>query len=203
MTNGARLWVLSFDNILVISIRKKNLKNKLWRRYIRTGSNYDRTRFNTAKNELRSLTRNLRLKFESTIAENIKASPKSFWSYVKSKTKTRCKIPPLKKTDGTEAVAALEKAQILNTFFSSTFTGERLEDLPINTENPFLGEYLDSFVITPELVDKKLQELNQGKSPGPDGWHPVYLKNVSDLIAAPLSLLFQKSLNESMITPNG
>ena len=166
------------------AIRKKNLKNKLWRHYIRTRSNYDRTRFNTAKNELRSLTRNLRLKFESTIAENIKTSPKSFWSYVKSKTKTRCKIPPLKKTDGTEAVTALEKAQILNTFFSSTFTEERLEDLPINTENPFLGEYLDSFVITPEMVDKKLQELNQGKSPGPDGWHPVYLKNVSDLIAA-------------------
>ena len=57
---------------------KKNLKNKLWRRYIRTTSNYDRTRCNTAKNELRSLTRNLRFKFESTIAENIKTSPKSF-----------------------------------------------------------------------------------------------------------------------------
>ena len=84
-------------------------------------------------------------------------------------------------------MTALEKAQILNTFFSSTFTEERLEDLPINTENPFLGEYLGSFVITPEMVDKKLQELNQGKSPGPDGWHPVYLKNVSDLIAAPLT----------------
>ena len=101
------------------------LKTKLWRHYIRTRSNYVRTRFNTAKNELRSLTRNLRLKFESTIAENIKTSPKSFWSYVKSKTKTRCKILPLKKTDGTEAVTALEKAQILNTFFSSTFTEER------------------------------------------------------------------------------
>ena len=74
-------------------------------------------------------------------------------------------------------MTALEKAQILNTFISSTFTEERLEDLQINTENPFLGKYLDS-VITPEMVDKKLQELNQGKSPETDGWHPVYLKNV-------------------------
>ena len=98
-------------------------------------------------------------------------------------------------------MTALEKAQILNTFFSSTFTEERLEDIPINTENPFLGKYLDSFVITPEMVDKKLQELNQGKTPGPNGWHPIFLKKVSDLIAAPLSLLFQKSLNESMVTP--
>ena len=29
------------------AIRKKNLKNKLWRRYIRTRSNRDRTRLNT------------------------------------------------------------------------------------------------------------------------------------------------------------
>ena len=85
-------------------------------------------------------------------------------------------MPSLKKTDGTESVTALEKAQILNTFFSSTFTEERLGDIPINTDNPFLGKYLDSFVITPEMEDKKLQELNQGKSPGPDGWHPVFLK---------------------------
>ena len=51
------------------AIRKKNLKNKLWRRCIRTRSNYDRTRFITVKNELRSPTRNLRLKFENTIAK--------------------------------------------------------------------------------------------------------------------------------------
>ena len=37
-------------------------------------------------------------------------------------------------TDGTEAMPTLEKAEILNTFFSSTFTDERLEDIPINTE---------------------------------------------------------------------
>ena len=61
------------------AIRKKNLKSKLWRRYIRTRSNRNRTRFNTVKNELRSLTRKLRLKFENTIAQNIKTSPKSFF----------------------------------------------------------------------------------------------------------------------------
>ena len=43
-------------------------------------------------------------------------------------------------TDGTEAVTALEKAEILNTYFSSTFTDERLEDIPINTEKPFLED---------------------------------------------------------------
>ena len=60
-------------------------------------------------------------------------------------------------TDGTEA---LEKAEILNTFFSSTFTDERLEDIPINTEKPFLGK-LDSFVITPETPIIKPREITR------------------------------------------
>ena len=43
------------------AIRKKNLKNKLWRRFTRTQTNYDRKRYTQVKNELRSLTRMLRL----------------------------------------------------------------------------------------------------------------------------------------------
>ena len=34
------------------AIRKKNLKNKLWRRYTRNKSSYDKRRYNTVKNEL-------------------------------------------------------------------------------------------------------------------------------------------------------
>ena len=88
------------------AIRKKNVKNKLWRRYTRTRST-----------ELRSLTRMLRFTFENNLAQSVKTSPKTFWSYVKSKTKTRSKIPPLKKTDGSEAKTAKENAETLNSFF--------------------------------------------------------------------------------------
>ena len=71
------------------------------------------------------MTRKLREQFEMRIAQNIKVSPKSFWSYVKSKTKTQAKIPPLKKADDTEAVMAYDKAEMLNIYFSSSFTDER------------------------------------------------------------------------------
>ena len=37
--------------------------------------------------------------------------------------------------------------------------------------------------------------MKQGKSPGPDGWHPVFLKNVADLISQPLALLFLGAIN--------
>ena len=74
-----------------------------------------------------------------------------------------------------------------------------MEDIPNNPESIFLGKFLDSFVITREMVQEKIQGLNPGKTPGPDGWHPVFLKNVSDLITTPLSMLFQKSLCEGIV----
>ena len=74
--------------------------------------------------------------------------------------------------------------------FSSNFTDERLDDIPNKPDEPF--------VITPKLVQEKIQELNSGKTPGPDGWPPVFLKNVSDLITVPI--LFQKSLCECIVS---
>ena len=59
------------------AIRKKDLKNRLWRRYKGSGCDYDRSRYTKVKNELRSLTRKLRKQFEKGIAENIKVSPKN------------------------------------------------------------------------------------------------------------------------------
>ena len=103
------------------AIRKKNLKNKLWRYQdipelevitIACGL--------SVKNELRSLTRKLKLEFERRLAHNIKTSPKSFCSYVKTKTNTRSKIPPLKKTNNSEAVTSIDKAETLNTFLVVT-----------------------------------------------------------------------------------
>ena len=180
------------------AIRKKNLKNNLWRRYTRNKSSYDKRRYCTFKKELRSLTRKLRLEYERSIAQNIKSSPKSFWSYVKSKTKTKCKIPPLGKTDGSEAMTSIDKAETLNKFFSNNFTDERVDDIP-NDSGPFLGEYLNSFITTQQMVQIKIQEMKPGKSPGSVGWHPVFLKNVADLISQPLSILFQKSLIEGIV----
>ena len=122
------------------AIQKKDLKNKLWSRYKRSRCDYDHSRYTKIKNELRSLTRNLRMQFEKGIADDIKISPKKFWSYMKSKMKIRSKIPILVNEDGTEAVTAFEKAETMNRYFSSNLTDKNME-LP-NDDTPFLCGYL-------------------------------------------------------------
>ena len=49
------------------------------------------------------------------------------------------------------------------------------------------------------MVQVKIQEMKPGKSPGTDGWHQMFLKNVADLVSQPLSVLFQKSLIEGIV----
>ena len=92
------------------------------------------------------------------------------------------------------AISSSDKAETLNNFFSSNFTDERLEDITESTEEYFLGDYLDGFIITPKMVSEKIQGLNPAKSPGTDGWHPFPLKKLCNMIKEPLAILFQKSL---------
>ena len=42
-------------------------------------------------------------------------------------------------------------------------------------------------------VLEKLQKLKMDKSPGPDGIHPVLLKECAPVLAEPLSLIYQQS----------
>ena len=57
---------------------------------------------------------------------------KRLWSYIKSKRKDHCRVGPLKQ-GSTTYTDSLEKANILNKYFSSVFT---VED---NTEPPTMN----------------------------------------------------------------
>ena len=105
----------------------------------------------------------------------------------------------MKRRNGLLAVTATERAEALNDFFATTFTVEDTSSIPDSDGEQFTGEHLNTFEITPVKVLKKLQDLNPGKTPGLDGWHPLFLKNVADLIAEPLAILFQKSLNAGVL----
>ena len=89
----------------------------------------------------------------------------------------------MKRRNGLLAVTATERAEALNDFFATTFTVEDTSSIPDSDGEQFTGEHLNTFEITPVKVLKKLQDLNPGKTPGLDGWHPLFLKNVADLIA--------------------
>ena len=170
-------------------------KNKLWRKYMSTKSAFDKAKFNYCKNSLRSLTRKLRNEFEKELSKMCKEKPKMFWNYAKSRLKTRDNISSLKREDGSVASSPADKAEVLNSFFASVFTLEDLHTIPAPPAYD-INEILTTINITPDVVKEKLDGLNPNKSPGHDKWHPHFLRELSEAISKPLSILFRKSLKE-------
>jgi len=97
-------------------------------------------------------------------------NPKAFYNYIRSKSKTKEKVGPLKDESGSVISDSNGMCKMLNNCFSSIFTSENIEKIPeakpVFKEDP--GEKLQDIEITPSLIYDKLKMLKQNKAPGID-----------------------------------
>ena len=94
---------------------------------------------------------------------------------------------------------AKDKAEILNRQYQSVFTNEDTSDIPTPDGEPYSS--MPEITVSIEGVQKLLQKLNPQKACGPDQIPAKILRDLADVIAPPLTLIFQKSLDEGNI-PN-
>lgn len=173
---------------------KLRRKERLWRKYRKNGEQDIYEQYKRVRNQVRRLSRDTMKKYEEDIAKSAKDNPKRFWSYVKSKSKTRASISNLyRNSDKTELTEnESEIANVLGDFFSSVFTVEPDDDLPsINKKDV---PTINNIEISIDTVRKKLEELDISKSPGPDNINPRILKEMSDILAEPIYIIFENSL---------
>ena len=179
-------------------LKKVKKKYHAWKRYTATKQYEDYQIYVKLRNAATYGVRSAKREFEKKLADEIKVNPKSFWSYVRSKTKVKKGISDLDKEDGTRTQNDEEKADVLNKFFASVFTREDLENIP-DPEMKFDGTPLEGLNISSDEVLKKLMKMNPSKSPGPDGVHPRVLKETAECIVEPLTTIFNKSLHEGKV----
>ena len=145
------------------------------------------------------MTRKLRSDFEKKLAKNIKHNPKDFWRYSNTRLRTKAKLDDLKDSAGMIVSNDSRKAQLLNSFFSSVFTEENIENIPEPTAQ-FAGIPIETIPITTEAVRRKLETVKTDSAPGPDGLHPKLLQLAAEPLASPLASLFRESLDQRIVS---
>ena len=143
--------------------------------------------------------RNAKSTFEKCLADKVKENPKAFYSYSRSKLKTKETVGPV--VDGDLVVYDdAGVANIINDYFSSVFTIEKLPiPEPVKIFNGSPSDRLTDISFTKEDVHKLLKNLKPCKAPGPDQIYPRVLTELASEIAEPLYVIFKESLGQSVI----
>jgi hypothetical protein len=90
-----------------------------------------------------------------------------------------------------------EMACILNDFFLSVFTKEDKENLPQKERET--NVQISEVTVTQEEIMKKIDKLRKDSAPGPDGIHPILLKETKHEISKPLCIIFEQSLQNGEV----
>ena len=176
-------------------------KTEAYTKYRQSREGTDYINYRRSANRVKAEVRKAVRTFEKRIAMEAKKNPKAFFSYARSKMKTRTGISDLEYPDGRIAHTDVEKAELLNAFFSDVFTKEYLATIPTLDQRAY-REPLRDITINDDMVAAVLGRLKPNKSPGDDGLHPLVLVELKNEMATPLRMIFTRSLYEGQLPPS-
>ena len=105
---------------------------------------------------------------EKRLANSGNNNARTFANYIKSKTKSRTGIGPLKEPDGKLVTDNKDISEKLNTFFASVFTIEDETNIPVRGVET--NVILQHVIFTKGQIRAKIKGLLKSNSaPGPDG----------------------------------
>ena len=177
-------------------LRASRRKQRLYNKYKESKSPVDYKSFRDSVKEVKKLVRNAKKSFEQKLARNPKQNVKSFNGYVKSRTKARSGVGPLK-NNGNTVTDDKEMANILNTFFASVFTiDDGNNGPPITPADCNQLEYINFSAVE---IKTKIDKLKPASAPGNDNITVKQLQLLRDQVCVPLEIIFTRSLESGEV----
>jgi hypothetical protein len=184
---------LPWINKKISSLVKR--RNRLHTKFKQTGSSRLQNKWKSIRREIKKEVKTAHDNYVNNMIGDLKHDPKPFWKYISSQKSDQTGIPPLKTKQGTEAESDFEKAEALNTQFSSVFTNTKFDQVPLQNSTT----KMEDIKITPQGVLKILKGINPNKAMGPDEIHPKILKELASELSDILCHFFQQSLDKGVI----
>ncbi len=175
-------------------------KKRLWKKIQMSGSNSGTLlmEYKCVRNEVKKATRTSILNYEKSLFRE-KNNRKRFYAYIKTKQSLIRSITALKNERGEVTSVKSEMCNILNKYFKSVFVNEDVSELNTVTFSRVCDKNIENINISYEDLSHRLSKLNQSKSPGPDGIHPLVLKKCHSAMAVPLGIILRKSLESGEV----
>ena len=184
------------------ALKDKKRAYRAWMRTTNTRVERESARLTYTKksNKAKTMLRRAKKSHERNIAEQAKTNPKAFWSHARRKLKTKSGVAPLlsnPKDPNSLKFKDEEKANILQQQFSNVFTREPNGDIPTIESKSNIS--ISDMHVTENMVCNELKKLNPNKSCGPDDIHPRMLIEIAELIAGPITLLLNRTVEQSTL----
>ena len=177
------------------TINQIKKRDRAWKQYRQFPSGKNFAYYKQIRNSVVSMIRADEEAYNFRILSGFKGKPKRFYGHMRRLRTVNDGVSALKQPSGELTTTDQEVADVLGTFFQSVFTKEGgLPRQSQDGDDDPVSKAVDLNIdCTAETVASKLQHLQPDKSAGPDGLHPMLLKNCAEAIAEPLSIIFRKS----------
>ena len=134
--------------------------------------------------------------------KRVKSNPKYFYSYAKSKARTKSSITMLLDKEDNVTTDPGSIANLLQDQFKSVFSDPNAPGLKDPTfPTPNVTEPLedDDFVLTNADVIGVIKDIPNDSASGPDGIPVVLLKNCAESLCEPIRILWEESFSRNVV----